>query len=246
MGRKRSKTTTISNASGLPAEIWEDLMRKSIRQFEIMNDLTQAMPWLPFIGALVMAGDMAHGELIEERVKKGALTVKEAIPLLGSYVRFPFAVRNLPDEELFPRLPDLWVSSDPDDTKVEYLQLWRRAFKANKNRIIKDNPNSRLAGGMTVQLFRGQRRDDPLGIAWSTDPHIAHKFAKGAGVRGPISGGTVISITALKDNVIAYLTERGEWEVILDIEAEGLVRIDPETNQFISIEGVTKQCRPTK
>ena len=54
------------------------------------------------------------------------------------------------------------------------------------------------------------------GFAWTTDPKIAQKFADGAGERIQRVNGVVVVGYVRPSVVLAFLTERGESEVIVD------------------------------
>jgi hypothetical protein len=87
------------------------------------QELTQGLmaKGVPFLSAIVIAGDLQSAEEAAERVKQG-MPPEEALHFVGSYTRFDWAVANLPKEVLFERLPELWVGADPDDANPEYLQ----------------------------------------------------------------------------------------------------------------------------
>jgi hypothetical protein len=66
-----------------------------------------------------------------------------------------------------------------------------------------------------IDVFRGQMPDDPFGIAWSLSEETARRFAHGVGVRAPTPMGVIYQGVIIRSRVMAYLTERGEQEVIL-------------------------------
>jgi hypothetical protein len=65
-----------------------------------------------------------------------------------------------------------------------------------------------------IDVFRGQMPDDPFGIAWSLSEETARRFAGGVGVRAHVDG-VIYQGVIIRSKVMAYLTERGEQEVIL-------------------------------
>lgn len=77
-------------------------------------------------------------------------------------------------------------------------------------------------GAEFIWLYRGQRAEDPIGISWTTKRSVAKKFASGAGFRTKIDG-VVYATQVRRMNCLAYITGRGEHEVIVDVEAEGIV-----------------------
>ena len=105
-------------------------------------------------------------------------------------------------------------TGDPDDTDGRYLRLWKSAWVANGRHYIRDG-RSLPRSGRLLTVYRGQMPEDKFGIAWTTDPKIAQVFANGAGARVP-QNGTVFMAHVHRDHVYAYLTGRGESEVILD------------------------------
>ena len=209
-----------SNIDWMSGEM-QRLMEHQERVGEIASELYAKTSSLG-ITAYIMAGDLASAERMERIVAEGKLTALQALNYIGSYARFDFAVKHLPDEDLFPLLPELWSGSDPDDTNPAYLALWNRAFAANRNRIIYDSQALKLPRGKWLMVYRGQSKGDPLGIAWSTELSVAERFARGASMRRPIPNPVVYSTPVQRCFVRAYLTGRGEHETIIDLEASGL------------------------
>jgi hypothetical protein len=179
--------------------------------------------------AVIMASDRLSAEDMERRFRAGEITAELAVNLTGSFARLEQARKFVHEgwleiDWLLANLPDLWRGSDPDDTSDEYLRLWKRARVA-KGRLIVDGKLPRF--GPIVTVYRGQMPGDPLGIAWTTDRTIAVRFAKGAGGRAPMDG-AVVTGTVARRNVIAFLSERGESEVIVDpgdVKVEKIVEV---------------------
>ena len=200
----------------------EALMEDVKDQQERANALQADNPGLHHITAFIMAGDIRSGERAYDRVVAGQWDVEQALTFTGSYARLALADKlyengYLPRTKYHRMLPDLWRGSDPDDTDPRWLRLWKQA-RGRKGRLIHDGKQlpkrGRVNGALLV--YRGQPESAPLGIAWTTDKKIAEKFASGAGARVPTPGGVVIVGHVHPDSVIAYLTERGESEVIVD------------------------------
>jgi len=175
----------------------------------LMNDLMGA--GYSLINASVMAGDIMSAEAVDELLSEGAKAI-DLVWRVGSYARFDWAVKNLPRDQFFEILPELWVASDPDDTNPQYMTLWLIARKRNKGRIITDNKP--LPKGSTLTIYRGQV-GDAKGFAWTLDRKIAERFAKTGGGRGVAVGGKILEKEIRRSDVIAYLTSRNESEVII-------------------------------
>lgn len=189
------------------------------RDTELAERLVKENPGLPYITATIMAGDMRSADRAYERIKSGEWDVHRAINLTGSFARLDFAMRLrsenlLSREDLYAMLPDLWRGSDPDDTDPRWLELWRLAWLDRDARTIRDGKP--LPRDRRLHIYRGQLEGAPVGIAWSLDPKIAQKFATGAGHRVPITGGVVLQGWVNRSYVYAYLTQRGESEVIVN------------------------------
>ena len=182
---------------------------------------------IPYISAVVIAGDILSGERSKQWVERG-LDGTEAVGFVGSFARLDFVVwavegGHLPDTYLMDNLPDLWRGSDPDDSDPRFLSLWKRAWLAGEATIF-DSPKGmtlldNVTDGEWVKVYRGQvgDRNQPTGIAWSTDWKVANKFAKTGGLRGVIDlGGYVLTRWVKREDILAYLVGRGESEVVVD------------------------------
>ncbi len=209
-------------------EQMELLQKRTVRQAEIAAELTAKNPTLGSLTALIMAGDLASAEYVESEFLAGRITFEQADVYLGSFARFEFIVRwveqgKVKPEDAYALLPGLWSGSDPDDTDPRFLDFWQSAFKANNNVVISDDyafdysyPTRKV-----FTVYRGQDRhlyyeSGVLGIAWSLDKNIARKFARGAWARQSNRPGEIITATVQKKHVLAYITGRGESEIILD------------------------------
>lgn len=196
------------------------MQKRFARQNEIMAGLVAG--GMPVLNAAVISGDMQSAELASERVAAGE-SPEDVVNFIGSYARFDWAVANLPRAALLEMLPELWRSADPDDTKPEYLELWREAYRANGNKTVCDGKRLPLRHGIgagierehTLTIYRGQV-GDTVGISWTLDKKIAEKFAATGGGRMPIAGGKILQRKVRRDLVLAYLTGRDENEVIID------------------------------
>jgi hypothetical protein len=197
-----------------------DELMKGMQEQAALADQIEQETGVPHITAFIMAGDRMSAQRARERLDSGEWDVDRAINLTGSYARFDFALslvdeKRLSPEDFYRMLPELWRGSDPDDTNPEYLRLWIAAWKQNGRRTVCDGKPPAAKFGPLIPVFRGQMEGDPFGIAWTTNMNIAQKFAGGAGVRTPM-GGIVYRGWVPRKHVLAYLTERGESEVIVD------------------------------
>lgn len=205
------------------AQIWQ-MAQDTQKMMEYATELGEKQG-LPFVTALIVAGDMVSAEKANRLVEIG-LPPESALLTVGSFARFDWAVQNrkyFGEEFWLANICELWRDSDPDDSNPEYLELWKLCRAANKailqDQIGKIFPISR---GERVRLYRGQRIGDPLGISWTRKPQVARKFATGAAYRVLVSG-LVFSAEVYWEDCLAYITERDEYEVIVDVEAAGLV-----------------------
>ena len=190
-----------------------EFLTRERRRLELAHELHETKG-VNFITAVIMAGDLLTAEDATERVKNKELTPLQALNHVGSYAKFDWALKHLTKIQLLKRLPYLWMSSDPDDSNPEYLKLWKQAFKANANKTIlykKHLPKCKM-----LTIYRGQIGKDNPGFAWTTNWRTAFQFSKTGGGRGVISGGVVLKGIVPKNKVLAYITERGEFEVIVD------------------------------
>lgn len=197
----------------LTEEQFAELAAREERAEVIRAQLLKDNPSLGFINSVVMSQDMLQAEIATQMVRDGASPI-DALDWVGSFARFQWAVDNLKTRSLFKRLPELWVSSDPDDTNPEYLTLWRRAFTRNFGTVLDDKRKTLPTGRLTV--YRGQVKSAPRGIAWTLDSKIARKFARTGGGRSLVKGGIILMAEIESYAVLAYLTKRGESEVICD------------------------------
>lgn len=194
------------------------LIRNAQREAEIAASLPAS---IPFITRFIMAGDKRQGEDALEAVRSGRWSPDQAVVMTGSYGRIDVATTlvaegYLPDEWLLSEWPGLWRGSDPDDTDPRWWDIWQRAFERNGREPVLDEGVALPGKGNRIRVFRGQKAGDPVGCSWTTDLETAQKFARGAGQRTPLVGGHVLRVVVPKAMVLAYITGRGEHEVILD------------------------------
>lgn len=202
----------------MSAEMSEIVAREE-RRSALAIEIMHADPSIGFITAIIIAGDRLSAQRAEDLVESGAMKAVDAMSHVGSYARLDFAVRmheagRMTKTELLDNLPSLWRDSDPDDTDPRFLKLWKEARK-RAGRIVRDSAQG-LPRGRTVTIYRGQDRGAQLGIAWTTDREIAAKYAYGMALRQSNRDGVIVTAEVPRKFVLAYLTKRGESEVIVD------------------------------
>jgi hypothetical protein len=193
----------------------------------MVNAILEKNPRIPAVTAMIVAGDMLSAETVARKMRDardpepGILFAR-----VGSYARFGLAVDLMEEGVIhrawfFENIAELWRTSDPDDTDWRFLRVWQTAWRNNDFKPVRDEPrkhrNAIPASGL-LTVYRGQRMFDRPGFAWTTDRSIAEKFARGASYRMPIDDGVVIEGEAIASRVLAYITMRGEFEVIVDPE----------------------------
>lgn len=174
---------------------------------------TLAKQGVGLMQAIVQAGDMVSADRATAELAKGKVSAEKLLYLIGSYARFDWAVKHLPRDTLFDMLPELWVQADPDDSDPACLDLWIEAYAANGCKTICDG--AALPDG-PFTIYRGQIGFGQPGISWTLDRRIAAKFAATGGGRATIKGGVILQQSIESEKVIAYLTGRGESEIIID------------------------------
>lgn len=205
----------------VPQEVWDKLYKINSDlkpQLDLVEKLTNADPKLSPASALIIAGDILSKKKADTLIQSG-MEVLRASQFVGSYSRLDWLVEQveaglIEEKELYPTLPELWSGSDPDDTDIRFLNLWRNAFRANKARLITDE--GKQLPKKTLTIYRGQDGGVNVGIAWSLDENVARKFAMGAGTRQRDRGGIIYTAKISYRNVFAYLTGRGEQEIIVE------------------------------
>ena len=209
------------NAGWDEAKLTAQHQAQADRATQLMN----GDPNLNYLAAFIIAGDQLAGERSQRWVKMG-LDPQLAMGFVGSYSRLDFALWAVSEgymdrSVLIDVLPGLWRGSDPDDTDPRFLQLWKEAHSLAGVTILdnEDQPlpiHTDIYGDPWLVLYRGQLTLDGEGIAWTTDYAIASKFATTGGLRGTRRSGHVLARWAHPKDALAYLTGRGESEVVID------------------------------
>jgi hypothetical protein len=199
----------------------EELKAWGERTNEIASGLIEKNPDLNFITASIIANDILSAEHRTKQVADGA-DATSVVWLVGSFARWDWTIAMVSAGKISAawfadNIADLWRGSDPDDTNMSNLAIWQHARRA-KGGVIRDGkPLPKADKDGMIRVYRGiTQTGGERGIAWTTDPKIAAKFANGAGERIRIVGGVVITGRVRPSSVLAYLTERGESEVIVD------------------------------
>jgi hypothetical protein len=182
------------------------------RVAELMAADPQLKPWI----AYVIAQDEDSARRAREGVASGEIEPLQAVHMCGSYARFRAAVDLLPREVLNEHIIDLWRGSDPDDRDPDFLQVWKEARSLKSSYLRDGKPLPGRDGEILV--YRGQDPGAPDGIAFSLDQKIAEKFASGAATRQGDREGVLLEALVSKKKVLAYITLRGESEVVIDPE----------------------------
>lgn len=159
---------------------------------------------------LVRANRRHLRSLIAARVRRGdfvgALDLYGHAERLGAVWRWWSAGRG----SLRDALAEAWQSAEYPGTA--HLGLWR-AIAADE-RIEDGEP---MPAGDPLVVYRGQGNGEPVGISWTLDRETAAWFARNLPRLGPRpDGGLVLVGRVRRDRVLAYLTSRGEREVIVD------------------------------
>lgn len=189
---------------------WEQVV---VRPF--LDELSERDPHQNVVSAFIMAQDLGSAVRADFMLEDG-MGWEEALPFIGSYGRCDWVKRHIqsgdiPQEAVYPMLADLWRGSDPDDTDPWWTMMWADAWMANGQKYIRDGEVLR---GNLLTVYRGQIGEGTLGISWSLQRSTADRFAMTGGGRMPRDGGIVLQAKVRRKNVYAYLTARGEAEVI--------------------------------
>jgi hypothetical protein len=169
-----------------------------------------------FAPAIVRAGDEVSRQDVEAAVAAGKMSPLQGMVFVGSFARFDYALRLLPTKAFQQRIVELWRGADPDDTDPRFLAAWERAVDDSGKAYLRDGKP--LPRGQVLEVWRGQKEGDPFGIAWTTDYGIAKAFSEGMGNRAPLHGGVVYAGRVARMDVLAYITGRGESEVVVNPE----------------------------
>ena len=194
----------------------KEMLRRIEREQAIFATLD---PALPDLTRIVMANDLRSAEDGLALVRSGQIEPETALVYAGSYSRISTLLTLLDEERItidraLDLLPSVWPGSDPDDTDPRLWALWELAFIRNGG-VVTDQGHD-LPRRSYLTVWRGQRKDDRIGCAWSLRRDVAERFARGASFRTPVPDGVIIETKVPRGMILAYLTGRGEEEVIID------------------------------
>lgn len=199
-------------------EMMEEMIRRSEEQAPIIERLV-AEGMHP-ITAHIVSGDILSAQRAAKEIEAG-VPAERAIHMVGSYARWDFALQcmvsgSISEQWFADHVCELWQGSDPDDTRIEYLRLWQRLRARNGGLLRDGRPLPKGGANGWLRVYRGgPPKGLANGIAWTTDPKVARRFAAGAGSRVQLVGGVVIAGYVKPSNVLAFITGRNESEVIV-------------------------------
>jgi hypothetical protein len=184
-----------------------------------LDEITSKHPGIQTMTAIVMASDLVSMRRWRKRADAGEVPYAKSVNLVGSYYRWQYAYDlwcegKLTDREFFTDIADRWRGADPDDTDPRWIEVWQKACDHFDVGYIRDG--KALPLNHVIRVYRGEQPGDKPGIAWTLNTVVATKFALGAGLRHPMRTGIVIGGTVRRHNILAYLTGRNEYEVIID------------------------------
>jgi hypothetical protein len=168
------------------------------------------------------------------RRKKKELSDAEAKGDWGSYVFIhhrPYRVdallnviRRRGASRLWPLVRHVWTNSESNmQSWFEWSEIWSHAYTRNGNfrrcfRNFMRPVDRRTYDNLpeVITAYRGCADEDEVeGYSWTLDRGRAEWFARRATHRGP---GIVATVNVHKSVALAYLSDRQESEIILDIE----------------------------
>lgn len=187
----------------------------------LADSLMEQDPGLSHISAYIMAKDAASQEYADKALADGQPWHKAAW-VIGSYGRCDWVKRLVESgviqhRDVFPHLLPLWRGSDPDDTDPFWLDMFKRAKREHKSMLFDgEHRPAWTLRQRPITVYRGQILDKPLGIAWTTNLDVAKAFGASGGTRSARPDGLVLTGKVYPWDVLAFITQRGEDEVVCD------------------------------
>lgn len=181
------------------------------RQMLVLADRLMKEQGLPVITAFCMAGDRISA-LRADKLLAAGWPIDRVVWTVGPLERMNWAIVNCDYEWIVAHLSALWCHSDPDDTDDRFLGAWLEAHKRNGYWYVRDGPE--LPAGEWLTVYRGQI-GEMVGIRWTCDRVVAERFAQTGGGRLEVPGGRVLERRIKHSQVLAYLTQGGESEVVV-------------------------------
>jgi hypothetical protein len=116
------------------------------------------------------------------------------------------------DADYWRLLADIWITTEfPNRDRARWLNFFT-SERAQRDRLMTPADHAGLATlPDPFQIFRGAGQRYARGMSWTTDREKAAWFAR----RFPRSG-ALFSTVVRKGRVLAYFTERGEAEALID------------------------------
>jgi len=131
---------------------------------------------------------------------------------------FEDVMDEMTDQEYWSRLSDIWVDSENIGAQPSRWRELLLSDRGSRESFMNENERAELAKlPQKFTVYRGYSENDQeeFGMSWSTDAEVAEWFAR----RFARDDEKIImeSLEISKDEVFAYVTRRGEDEIILDI-----------------------------
>lgn len=131
---------------------------------------------------------------------------------------FEDVMDDMTDQEYWGRLSDIWVDSENIGAQPSRWRELLLSERGSRESFMNENERAELAKlPQKFTVYRGYSENDQeeFGMSWSTDAGVAEWFAR----RFARDDEKIImeNLEISKDDVFAYVTRRGEDEIILDM-----------------------------
>lgn len=121
-------------------------------------------------------------------------------------------MNELGKKEYYILLGDIWTDSENIWQFEDVLPMLLMRYPKYQKWMMSSEDRATLASlPATVKVYRGADNKNKLGWSWTIDLDKATWFANRYGHKGKVYNGT-----CNKSDIIAYLSERGESEIIID------------------------------
>lgn len=121
-------------------------------------------------------------------------------------------VENIPEDKLYDVFVEVYQRSEYGFGMLKPIlgQVIASAHHS-KERDKRLRHLKRKKPGKTMKVFRGMTEEsDPEGMSWTTDPEVAKRFS-----RRFRQGGWVSELRITHEDVLDFITDRGESEILL-------------------------------
>lgn len=133
---------------------------------------------------------------------------------------------DMSDDEFWSVLSDVWTDSE---NIPEMRELWDEVLASPRpNRLSMMNDDERIEYDSlpeVITIYQGHTEDRDDGWSWTIDPSIAQWFA-GRFANLEDSPGYVTTAKVNKSDIHAFLTRRGESEILTDPETVNITSIE--------------------